>query len=272
MYCGTLGARAALNVCCNVLEYHNGVVHHVTDGDAQTRQRNRVQRTAGYKEVYERCNEREGDCNTDDDGCPPASEEDEHHQHHEYKCVDDCLGEGIYSLLDVLRCVGHNVNLYVRGKALLQFGKFLAHSIGNGYRVSTGLLLYDNHRTLLSVGKCPLGTLLCAVDKAGNVAQVDVRSFVCTHDKVHHILRRVELSLDSERVGVASDVEAAAGDIPVLRRNDVAHCLHRDIVCLHLYRVHIDVDLALGSTDDRYCTHSVDTCKGVGNIVVEYLV
>ena len=38
----------SFNMGCHILKYHNGIVHHITDSNGETRERNNIQRTTVY--------------------------------------------------------------------------------------------------------------------------------------------------------------------------------------------------------------------------------
>ena len=53
MHSRLLRRRPSFNVRRHVLQYHNGIVHDVTDGDGETRQGNHVERTTRSIQIDE---------------------------------------------------------------------------------------------------------------------------------------------------------------------------------------------------------------------------
>ena len=85
----------------HILQHHNGIVHHVTNSDRETRQGNHVERTACCIQVDERGNQRHRD-GDDNNGCrTPSTQEDEHHQCHKQHGVGNRLFEGADRVQDV---------------------------------------------------------------------------------------------------------------------------------------------------------------------------
>ena len=264
-----LGVRATLDMCSHVLQYHDGVVHHHTDSDRETGERNHVERTVGDCQVDERGNQRDGDGDGDNEGGTPATEEEEHHKHYEEQGVEHRLGKSADGVLDILRGVGYEANLHVRGEVFLQLGKHLEHLVGNLHGVGSRLLLHYDGSTAHSVGEGHLSALLDGIYHLGYIAQIDVAATHRGYDDVLHLLGIVELTLYAEREGLVTDVERAARDVQVLSRDNLADGLDAEVVGLQLHRVAVDVYLTLCSTTDRHRTHTGDTCQGVGHVVVE---
>ncbi len=269
---GLLRIGAALDVRRHVLEHHDGVVHHHTDGYRQGRERHDVQRVARGVEIYERGDERYRYCDGDDERGAPASEEGEHHYNHEEQGVHHRLDQRVDGVADVVRRVGDYAELDVGGQTLLERGQHLQDFVGNFHGVGAALLLYHYHGALLAVVECLLGALLKGVFDACHVAQIDGAVARCAHDDVGHLVGRGELALHAQRVGVRADVERAAGDVAVLGADDGAYLLDGEVVCFKAHGVDVDVYLALGGAGYRHRAHAADTRQRIGHGVVENLI
>ncbi len=263
---------AAFYVRRHVLEHHDGVVHHHTDGDGQCRQRDDVQRVAGGVEVDEGGNQRNRDGDDDNHRGSPAPQEYEDHYHHEEQGVEHGLFERGDGVANIVGGIDYDSELDVRGEVLLQLGEHLHHLFGNLHRIGAGLLLDDYHGSLFPAYVCLLRALLEGVFHARHVAEVDGASLHRCHGDVLQLAGIVELTLHAQRVGVGADVERATRRIAVFGAYYLRDGLHVDVVSLEFLRVHIDVDFAFRRTGDGDGTHAVDTRKRVGHGVVEYLV
>ena len=75
-----LRLRTTLNMCRNILQDHNSIIHHITDSDGQTGHGNHVQGTACDIEVDERCHQGKWNSNGNDDSSTPTAQEDKYDQ------------------------------------------------------------------------------------------------------------------------------------------------------------------------------------------------
>ena len=268
-----LGFRTALDVSGHVLQHHDGIVHHVTDGDGEAGERNDVQRTAvDDAQVDERGNQRHGDGDADDDGGTPATQEGEHHQHHKEHGVADGFRQAVDGVQDVIRGVDDDAQLDIGRQGLLQLRQHVDDLLRDGHRVGSRLLLDDDHGSLHAVAVGLLGAFLHRVDDGGYVAQVDRGSALCAHHDVLHLLRVVKLTLHTQRVGVVADVEGTSRRVSVLCPDDGTDGLDGEVVGIQLVGVAVDVDFALGGTGDGYRTHTRYAGQRVYDVVVQYLV
>ena len=78
-----------VNVPRNILQHHDGVIDHHTDGDGERAKRNDVDGAAGEFQVNKGYNQGNRDGDADDEGRTPASEEEEYHQHYEEQGVQN---------------------------------------------------------------------------------------------------------------------------------------------------------------------------------------
>ena len=272
VYGSLLGVGTALDVGGGVLQHHDGIVDHQSDGDGEARERDDVQRAAAQQQVYERGNERQGDGDGNDERGPPTAQEEQHHQHHEQQGEEHRPLQRADGVHDALGRVVDHADVDVAGEVALQLGQHLLHLVADFHGVGTRLFLHDDGGTAHAVGERHLATLLQRIDHLGHVAQVDVTASHGGHDDVPHLARVVELPFHTEGVGLVADVERAARDVAVLLRDDAADGLDGEVVGLELHGVAIDVNLTLGGTADADATHARDACQGVGHVLVENLV
>ena len=272
MYSRLRRRRAALDVGRNVLQDHDGVVHHHTDGDRKRRERDDVDRVARDGQIDERGDEREWDGDRNDQRGPPATEKEEDDKHDEEQGVEHRLREAVDGLEDVLRRVPDDAQLHVGRQVLLQLGQLGEYLLSDVDGVGAGLLLYDDRTAADGVRVSLLRAFLHGVDHPRHVAQVDVRTADRPDYDALHLAGVLELTLHTQRVRLVTDVKATAGDVAILCADDGADGFDGQVVGLQFGGVAIDLDLALGCTVDRHGTHAGDSRQGVGHVVVEDLV
>ncbi len=272
MHGGLLGRRTAFDVGGDILQHHDGVVHHHTDGDGQCRQRHDVQRVAGGIEIDERGNERDGDGEGDDDRGAPATQEEQHHDDHEEQRIEHGLDERGNGVANVVARVHDVVEFHVGRQVLLDAGQHIVNLVADLHRVGSALLLHDNHGALHAVVVGLLCALLERVVDACHIAQVHHAAVACSHHDVFHLHGVLELALHAQGIGFATDVEGAARDVTVLGANERGDALHGEAIGLEADGVYIDVHLPLGSAGNRHRAHAIDTGKWVGDVLVENLI
>ena len=97
-----LGVGTTLDVGSNVLQHHNSIVHHHTDGNRKTGQRNHIQRSIGDSQIDERGHQRNGNGNGNHEGGTPTSEEEEYHDNYEQESIEHGLNQTADRVLNVL--------------------------------------------------------------------------------------------------------------------------------------------------------------------------
>ena len=269
---GLLGVGTTLDMRGHVLEHHDGIVDHHTDGDRETGQRNHIERTVGNGQVDERGYQRDGNRDGDDEGGAPASEEEEHDYDNEQEGVEHGLGQAADRVLDILRSVGNKADLHVRGEVLLQLGQHLKHLVGDLHRVGTRLLLHYDGGTAHTIGEGHLATLLDGINHFGHIAEVDVATAHRGYDDVLHLLGVAELALYTEGERLVTDVERTTGEVHVLGRDLLADGLDAEVIGLEFHGVTVYINLTFCCTTDRYRTYTWDTSQGVADVVIKYLV
>ena len=115
------------------------------------------------------------------------------------------------------------------------------------------MFLHDDHRARHAVAETLLGTLLERVVDAGNVIQVyHTASGRHAHNDVTNLLGVVELTLDTQGVGLVTDVKRTARNVAVLGSDERGYRFDTQVIGLHAQGVEINVDFTLGGTGNRY--------------------
>ena len=119
---GTSGATTTFDVRCHIFEYHNGIIHHHTNGHGQGAERNDVQTSTRSAQVYKGSNERNRNCNNNNNRCTPASEEGQHHKNNEKESIHYRFGKSADGELNVFGSIHDHIQFHIRWQVLLYFG------------------------------------------------------------------------------------------------------------------------------------------------------
>ena len=179
----------------DVLQHHNRVIDHQTDGDGYRRQRNDIQRITRSQQVYKGRYQGDWHHKGDDDGGAPSSQEEEHHNDHQQQDDEDGFLQTVDSVGDVVGVIDQHVQFHVGRQGTLNVWQFLQHFLTDLHRVGTSLLLDDDHGATFTVGVGLLHTFLQGVAHHSHVPQIDVFVGVAANHHVFHLIRAVELAI-----------------------------------------------------------------------------
>ncbi|MNO65045.1 hypothetical protein D3C76_557850 [compost metagenome] len=231
----------------DVLQHHDGIVHHDTNGQHQAEQGQQVDGEAQRIHPGEGADQRNRNRQDRDQRGADVLQEQEDHQHHQ----DQRLDEGVDHLLDghlhehrgvVGDLVGH-----AGGEFLRQPCHGVAHRLGGIQRVGAGLQI-DTERGVLLAVQCGdhrvvLGTqfhschiLQQQAGASGIAAQDDALEFLWIAEaslgghRISEVLRLVQRLL----------TETAGGELRVLLTDRVHHIGRRQVVLRQLVRTQPD--------------------------------
>ena len=105
LWLGTL-----LQMCRDVLENHDRVVHNHTDRNGERGHRHNVQGVSCSPKIHQGRKKRHRNREHDDECRSPSSEEEVNHEHHDKEGHEDSLLKGIQSVENVVRAVHHSCN------------------------------------------------------------------------------------------------------------------------------------------------------------------
>ena len=200
----------------HILKHHNGVVDHHTNRYRECRKGYDVEGVACRIQVDERCNQRYGNGDGDNQRGSPAPKEEEHHNDNEQQGIHHCLHKGVDGVADVVGSVDNDVKLDIGRKPLLKRRKHGENFVGYFHGVGATLFLNHNHGSLVAVVVGLLGAFLQRVVDSCHVGKVDRTAIVATHNNVVHLAGAVELALHTQRICVGAHIEGTTGDVAVL--------------------------------------------------------
>ena len=146
------------------------------------------------------------------------------------------------------------------------------HLLRNLNGISIGLLLDNHHTASGTIVERLLSTLLLGIGYGCNITQVDIRTIAATHNDIEHLLRTVELLIDTQRVGIRTHIHLTARHRDILLSDNLRNLLDGHTVCLQLVRVAIDLNLTLRNTRHRHGTHTLNTSQRCCNTLVDNLI
>ena len=246
---GLAPAHAARHVRDDVLQHHNGVVHHHADCNRQRRHRHDVDCPAHQEHEDERDDERERDGQYDDERRAQAAQEHQRRQHHEEPAVQHRSRDGADRALDHVGAVADDAHLVVGRKRRLDFMDAGDDAPADVHGVLAGALLDNHDARPLAVGFGDVLALLEAVLHARHVAEAhDGVSVALDHD-LGCLLGRPVLGRHAHRVARRADFERAGGQRLVVARDGRGDLGQRKPVGGKPVGVDEDVDLPLQTAE-----------------------
>ena len=174
VYGSFLGFFAPFQVGSHVLQNHDSIVHHHTDGNGQSRHRYDIQRITRRQQVHQRSQQGNRDTQHHNEGTSPAAQEDIHHQHHHQEGNQNGFLQGVDGVDDMVRRVHDRYKGEIGRKGFFDVLHRLLHIADHLYGIVSGLLLDDNLGTPDTVRIGFLRFFLQPVIHAGYIAQVHV--------------------------------------------------------------------------------------------------
>jgi hypothetical protein len=187
-----IGLIALFDEARDVLDHHDGVVHHKAGGDGQRHQGEVVQRVAQQVHHAEGADDRQRHRDRGNDGGRQVAQEEEDHHHHQ--------GDGEHQLeFHVLDrgangggAVGEHLHLHGGRQAGLQLRQQLLDAVHHGDDVGARLALnVDDHRGL-AVHPRGLLRVLRGVDNGGHIGGAHRGPVAIGHD--HRLVVALESS------------------------------------------------------------------------------
>ncbi len=263
---------ATLQVSRDVLQHHNGIIHHHTDRDGQGGHRDDVQGVARGVKVNQGSKQRYRDRKHDDERRPPSSKEYIDDKHYHQKGDDDRLFQRVEGVENVRRAIDHSRDLHIGRKCRSDGLELLLDAPDDVDGVCAGLLLDGDHRGSLTVGERFLRLLLKTVDDGGDIPKINCLAVPCADNYVQQFGRILELLLDTKGKGLGSDVDASGRHVTVLCGDDLGYSRNAQAVGFQFVRVAVNVDFPFRGTGNADSTHTLDTSERGDKFVVKDLV
>ena len=249
---------SGFHVSDDVLQHHNGVVHHETHGQRQCHQREVIHAVA--EQIHDRkgADDGQGQRQARNDGGRKVAQEQEDDQDHQANGqqqrglnIANRFADGLRPIIqDVERDAGWNL----RTKGGQHLRNFVHHFDG----VNTRLALDSQHDAPGVVKPTRYFVVLDAVDHAANLFQANRAAPAVSHDERAVIggLHQLAVGLDDE--GLAFSVKRAGGQIHVPLADGRFNFINANAPASQGVRVNLDVDGIGLSAEDEDLGDTVD--------------
>jgi len=270
-----LGAHDAFHV----LQHHDGVVHHDTDGQHHTEQGQGIDGVAQGEHAREGTDDGHGHGDAGDKGGAPVLQEDEHHQEHQ----DHGFHQGVDHFVDGFHneVVGVHDDLVVDalGEVLGQFLHAGGDGLAGGDGVGAGQQV-DTHGTgHHAVVFAADAVVLAAHLDAGHVLEAQHGAVLTgTDDDLAELLRRGQTALGVDLPGELGGIghgrvaQTAGGELRVLLLDGRGDLAHGDAVLGQLVRDEPDAHGVVHVTEHVHVAHAGHTLEFVGHVHLHVVV
>ena len=242
----------------DVLQHHDGIVHHKAGGDGERHEREVVQAVAHEVHDPECSGQRHRHRHAGDDRGAQAPQEHADHQHHQGHRQGQRTLDFQNGCLERWRAVGHDLHLNGLGDGGLQARQQGAHALHRLDDVGTGLLVEDQQNGRFAIGRAIVAQILHRVDDLGHIAQPHRTTFAITKDQRDIVGRCSRLVVGLDLPGSVGIFQYPLGTVGVVRHHGCAHVLQRQAVCGQPFRVELDANCGQGATAQGHLSHPVN--------------
>ncbi len=254
----------------DVLHDHDRVVHEHAEQQDQAEQHDHVQGVAEGLDEKERDQHAQGDDHRDDRAGSPAHEQDEHRGDQDQRGQDIVL-EVRHGAADHLRHIGDDVEGDGAGDLLLRPVHHRPHIIRNVHDVGADAFLNFQRHVLDAVEPGDGRAVLEGVSHRGDVGQVDRYAVPHRQEQMIHFLGRDEFGRDADIELGSRRLQAAGGDVDVLRRDQLEDLRNRQVVLGDPLGVHLQADLAFQGPSHLYSQNAGDHLELIFHLVGDFL-
>ena len=213
---GVVGRLAGFDIARDVLDHHDGIVHHEAGRDRQRHQGQVVERIA--QQVHHREGAHDGQRHRQrrNESRRQAAQEDIDHQHHQHDGQDQLELHILDAGADGLGAVSQRLHIHRGGQARLDLGQQLLDRIHQRDDVGARLALdVDQHRRRL-VGPAGQLGVLGALHHIGDVPQEHRRAILVGDHDILVGLGVLQLVVGVDGVLLGGAVELALGRVGIV--------------------------------------------------------
>ena len=236
------GPLAALHAADDVLQHHDGVIHHETDAQGQGHQGQGVEAIAQHRHDDKGRDQGQGDHQAGDQGRPPGADEDEDHRHHQpqgqaHGQLDVHHGGADEGALVVEHLQGRGP-----GQGRRQPRQFGLDGVRQAHGVGTGLLAHPQEDRVLDLaildGPGVGEVLLDAIHYLAQVPQAHRVAAAIAHHQVAIGRRVQQATLRVQGIGGHVPLQGAPGQVDIARPQRLRHLVDADAPLGQGVRVH----------------------------------
>ena len=252
----------------DVLQDHNGIVHHHTHRNGEGTEGDDIQRTIGAQQIEEGNQQRDRDGQSDNHAGTPLAQEEEHHEYDEEDCIEHRLLQRIDGTDDIRGRVIYLVDLHIRRKGGFDLLQLLVDITTDLHSVSTRLFRDDQTDSLLTGGIPPGGHLLVqtqvldGIAYGRDVAHIDLLPVRHGgHDDILDLGTLQVFAAHLQGVLLFLHLHVTGREVQVVGGHRITDRLQRDTISIQLLLVDFNVDITVRLTRHRHVTHTVDTVQ-----------
>lgn len=221
---------ASFHVAGNVLDHHDGVIHHKACGNGEGHQRQVIEREP--KQVHRRhgAHQRKRYRQAGNDRGRNIAQEDEddadNEQHGQTQLVFDIVNRGTDGCCPVCQWC----DLDARGQVLLELGQDAQNVVHHANHVGAGLTLNIQDQGRGLVRPCRQLSVLCAFDDRSHIANADRAAVLIGNDLVHQLIDGLDLPINAQGRRALGAVKCARWGVDIHRCDDGPQGVDRDTV------------------------------------------
>ena len=246
------------HVADDVLQHHNGIVHHQADSEGQAQKRDVVEAVVQAPKQCHRTNQRHGQRQGRNDGSHKTAQKQKDHQHHQNDGADQGERDVVQSFPHRQRAVVHRRHLH-RGRHLgLQGRQCRADGVHHLHRISARLALHRQGNRGLAIQGGPAAECFQAVFHLGHIAQTHRVAALGAHNQIGKFGRIAQLLVGLEHQRLLGAFEGTHRCIHVGSSQGRADFIQPDVAGGQRLRLHPHPHrIALGAehVDLRHTAH-----------------
>ena len=255
---GGIGLHALFDMALDVLQHHDGVVHHEADRNRQRHQREIVERIADRPHQRAGAEQRQRHGDARDHGRPEAAQEHEDDRDHEADGQQQRELHVLHRGADRRRAVGDHRHLDVGRDRRRQLAELFLDVVDRRDDIGAGLFEHDEEHAALALRPAGLRRVGRAVHRLPDVAHAHRRAVAIGDDDIVPFLGLGELVVVVDGEGLLLADQRALGIVDGRLRDLRAHVLKLEVLLDQLGRVDLDANRLLLLAADAHQRHAVD--------------
>ena len=256
----------------HVLHYHDGIVHHNTDGQYKAEQGQHVEREAEDEHEAESTDKGDRHRHHRDDGSTPALQRQINHDDNQYQCFEQRLVHLVNRFVDVGRHVERYLILQTLGEVGADFLHRLLDVLGHFHGIGSGQHVNAQHGSV-TVIDTTLGVIGLRFERnAGHVAHPNQRTVgIGTEHDLLKLCRRRQTSLRGDGDGNVEPIDRLLTQdtgrrLAVLVLQGILHVFHRQSVVGQTSGIHPYLHGVVAASDVGHTAHTRDASQKVHHI------
>ena len=255
---GLLGCGTPLQVPGDVLQHHDGVIHHKAGGNGQGHQGQVVQAVAQQIHAGKGARQRYRHRHAGDQGRAQAAQKQTHHHDHQAHRDGQRLLDFGQGGADGQGAVGHDLHVHRGRDGRLQHRHQGTHPGHRLNHVGIGLLVEQDQNRWLAIGHAVVAHILHRVADLGHVAQAHRAAIAVAQHQGGVIVGAAGLVVGTDLPAALGILHLAFGPVGVGRGHGHAHILQSQALAGQFGRVDFDAHRWQSATANGHLPHAID--------------